>query len=69
MYPGSKKFIKIVAAVGITKSRIKRMENIQNIPKSALGNLIAAAANAFSKPLSREIIIARETIQCAISNT
>ncbi|KAM1172873.1 hypothetical protein ACFX2G_023409 [Malus domestica] len=46
------KFIKLVATAGTVESRITRTENLQNIPKSALENLMAAVTNAFFKNLS-----------------
>ena len=61
---GSKKFIKAVAAEGTVESRAIKTENIQNIPNNALGNLMAAAANAFFKNLSTARISPRETIKC-----
>lgn len=61
---GSKKLIKLVAAAGTVESRIIRTENMQNIPNRALGNLIAAATNAFFKNLSMARIIPSETTKC-----
>jgi hypothetical protein len=46
---GSKKSTNALAAGGTVESRIIKTENIQNIPNNALGNLIAAATNAFFK--------------------
>jgi hypothetical protein len=66
---GSKKFIKPVAAAGMVESSTTRMENIQNMPNRALGNLIAAATNAVFKNLSIAKIIPSETIKCIIPNT
>lgn len=66
---GSKKFIKLVATAGTVESRIIRMENIQNIPKSALGNLMEAATNACFKKLSIARKIPTETIRCKIPST
>lgn len=51
------------------ESRIIKIENIQNIPNSALGNLIAAATNASFKNLSIAKIIPSETTKCNTSNT
>lgn len=66
---GSKKFIKLVATAGTVESRITRTENIQNIPKSALGNLMEAATNAFFKNLSIARIIPSETTRCRTPTT
>ena len=63
MKAGSKKFIKAVAAEGRVESRTIRSENIQNIPNNALGNLMAAATNAFFKYLSIARISPRDTIK------
>ena len=61
---GSKKFIKLVAAAGIVTSRMTKTENTQNMPNRALGNLIAAATNAFFSNLSIARIIPSETSKC-----
>lgn len=66
---GWKKFIKLVAAAGMVESRIIRTENMQNMPNKALGNLIAAATNAFFNNLSVARIIPSETSKCKIPNT
>ena len=66
---GSKKFIRLFAAAGMVESRIIRTEKMQNIPKSALGNLIAAATNAFFKNLSIAKIIPSETTKCNTPTT
>ena len=65
----AKKSIKPVAAARIVESSITRMEKIQNMPNSALGNRIAAATNAFFKILSVARIIPSEIIKCAIPKT
>lgn len=69
MNAGSKKFITAVAADGTVESRIIKTENIQNIPNNALGNLIAAATNAFFKNLSVARKSPRDTIKCNTPNT
>lgn len=66
---GSKKFITLAAAAGIVASRIIRTLNMQNMPNSALGNLIAAATNALFNNLSVARIIPSETSKCKIPIT
>lgn len=66
---GSKKFIKAVAAEGTVESRMIKTEKIQNIPNNALGNLMAAATNAFFNNLSIATISPRDTIKCNSPNT
>ena len=66
---GSKKSIRLVAAAGTTESKTMRTENTQNMPKSALGNLIEAAAKAFFKSLSDARIMPRDTAKCNILTT
>lgn len=58
---GSKKFVNAVAAEGTVASRVIRTENMQNIPNKALGNLIAAATNAFFRNMSAARISPRDT--------
>lgn len=66
---GSKKFIKLVAAEGMVESSIIRTEKMQNIPNRALGNLIAAAKNAFFNNLSSASINPRDTTKCKTPTT
>ena len=66
---GSKKLITLAAAAGITVSRIIRIENVQNIPNSALGNLIDADTKACFSNLSVATIIPSETTKCSTPNT
>jgi hypothetical protein len=46
-----------------------KTENMQNMPNRALGNLIAAATNAFFNNLSIARIIPSETSKCKIPIT
>lgn len=61
---GSKKSINALAAEGIAESKTMRAVNTQNIPKRALGNLMAAATKARFRNLSAARINPRETTRC-----
>ncbi|RWV83201.1 hypothetical protein BHE74_00033171 [Ensete ventricosum] len=66
---GSKKPTKPIAADGVAKSNTVRTENTQNIPKRALGNLIAAATKACFRSLSAARIAPSDTARCKIAIT
>lgn len=58
---GSKKSMKPLAREGARVSRTRSTEKTQNMPKSALGNLMAAAANACFRYLSVASTIPSDT--------
>lgn len=58
---GSKKFVNAFAADGAATSKTIKTVKTQNIPKRALGNLMAAATKAFFRNLSAAKINPRDT--------